>query len=683
MKLSICMMVKNEEKFLDKCLSHLNELMKYIDSELIIVDTGSEDKTVNIAREYTNKIYYHKWNNNFSEMRNITISYAIGEWILIIDADEMLIDYDDIIKFFGGEYIGKYNTVFLNVKNLSNSKDITTYSILSSPRIFRNDGEFKYEGAVHNEPIFKEPCAYINSMLEHYGYVFDDSSFTERKFERTATILKNELKKAPDNMYYWYQLSVSYSIHDEKNQALNCANKAFCIMETKIDKKNRENYIYIYTQLALSYLQLDMLEKVEEICVYAVEDNIKHIDVYYLLGKSRLLLGKNKEAIEAYEDYLEALNCYENNCTVQTYYHGKREYVLFELFVLYKRIEDYNKSIKYYNEITEVGILTHEEAIEENINLYINKNDYYGLKNFYNKIVSKYNKKNIFILYLEKYKGNSKVDSNQIKWILNEQDLYTDLLEFRLAIYSNDIELLNNYEIISDIKETDFNEVYYFYGDILYYFMINSFEKFIDSIKNVKEIKIIEFFKYLDNKYNDFINLLLNMLSFNIEEELCEIRIKKIIAKYLVAVTKFENLQYKEIFDLYVQYGVDYIEKIYNLEILESEEIYLLDDEELAFFVYMRKAQMKKYLDEKEYIRYLKMALNIYPYMHNGIKILLEELKNRANNNEMEIYKIQVIKTIKNLINDEKINEAKELLNEYEKIVSDDPEINAIKSMFT
>ena len=138
MKLSICMMVKNEEKFLDKCLTHLKEFMRNIDSELIIVDTGSEDSTVDIAKQYTDRVYFHKWNNNFSEMRNITISYATGEWIFIIDADEMLIQYYDIIKFFKSEYTQKYNTIFIGVKNLTDSNDESTYSIISSARIFNS-----------------------------------------------------------------------------------------------------------------------------------------------------------------------------------------------------------------------------------------------------------------------------------------------------------------------------------------------------------------------------------------------------------------------------------------------------------------------------------------------------------------------------------------------------------------
>ena len=72
MLLSIVMMVKNEEKYLDKTLYSLQNLMNDIDSELIILDTGSTDKTIDIAKKYTQNVYFEKWNNNFSDMRNIS-----------------------------------------------------------------------------------------------------------------------------------------------------------------------------------------------------------------------------------------------------------------------------------------------------------------------------------------------------------------------------------------------------------------------------------------------------------------------------------------------------------------------------------------------------------------------------------------------------------------------------------
>ncbi|NLD49170.1 MAG: glycosyltransferase, partial [Clostridiaceae bacterium] len=99
MKLSICMMVKDEEKNLDRCLNSLVPLLEKVDGELIIVDTGSKDGTVEIAKKYTDKIYFKQWYNDFSGMRNYSTSLAKGEWIFIVDADEELQDGSLLAKF--------------------------------------------------------------------------------------------------------------------------------------------------------------------------------------------------------------------------------------------------------------------------------------------------------------------------------------------------------------------------------------------------------------------------------------------------------------------------------------------------------------------------------------------------------------------------------------------------------
>lgn len=157
MEISICMMVKDEEKNLDRCLKSIKPLVDNDIAELIVVDTGSKDNTIKIAKNYTNKVYFHSWNNDFSSMRNITISYAKGKWIFIIDADEELENPYELIKAFEQKDIDNYNTIIINVKSLTQPNNKNQYTANASPRLFKNDGDFKYEGAVHNQPIFKMP----------------------------------------------------------------------------------------------------------------------------------------------------------------------------------------------------------------------------------------------------------------------------------------------------------------------------------------------------------------------------------------------------------------------------------------------------------------------------------------------------------------------------------------------
>ena len=84
---SICMIVKNEEKNLERCLRSVKQCKNY---EIIIVDTGSTDNTLKIAKNHNAKIFKYKWNNDFSAARNKAMEYARGDWVLILDADEEL-----------------------------------------------------------------------------------------------------------------------------------------------------------------------------------------------------------------------------------------------------------------------------------------------------------------------------------------------------------------------------------------------------------------------------------------------------------------------------------------------------------------------------------------------------------------------------------------------------------------
>ena len=91
---SLCMIVKNEEENLGKCLKSLQGIV----DEMIVVDTGSEDRTVDIAKEFGAKVYDFKWTGDFSEARNYSFSLATCDYIYSADADEEL-DEDNRQRF--------------------------------------------------------------------------------------------------------------------------------------------------------------------------------------------------------------------------------------------------------------------------------------------------------------------------------------------------------------------------------------------------------------------------------------------------------------------------------------------------------------------------------------------------------------------------------------------------------
>lgn len=304
--LSICMMVKDEEKNLGRCLDSLKPLLEKDDVELIIVDTGSSDKTPAIAKKYTGKVYYHKWDNDFSGMRNITISYAKGKYILIIDADEVLNDPLLLYEYMNDIRLQAYNTYLLKIKNYSATGSFT---VVSQERVFRNDGEFRYEGAVHNQAQFKKPVLGTDIYVDHYGYLFQDDELKEKKFNRTAGILRKELEKNPENPYYRFQLARSLSAHGDVAEALEEMRRAHELITG--NSGAMKSYCYIYGSYSMICYENGEYEEAIRVCEEGLEVRHENLDLCFVMAMSYSKLDKKAKSMNAYGKYLDLLKRYD------------------------------------------------------------------------------------------------------------------------------------------------------------------------------------------------------------------------------------------------------------------------------------------------------------------------------------------------------------------------------------
>ncbi|WP_278682960.1 glycosyltransferase, partial [Paraclostridium bifermentans] len=305
MLLSIVMMIKNEEKYLDNTLKSLNPLMNNIKSELIILDTGSTDRSIEIAQKYTKKVYFEKWNDNFAQMRNISVGYAKGEWILIVDADEELVNYEKLINFFKNGVHKKYSSASIELTNIM-SEDRTLFNKASIVRLFKKDRDFRYEGAIHEQPIYKEPIFNDIANFNHYGYMYKNEEVKQKKLNRNEKILLSELKLNPNNPYILYQLAMNYSAFGEKKEALSYMEKCY-----EIYNKLGNTYSYVTSGLAKLYIELDEYEKCEKLCKDYIKNDNKNIDIYCYIAISQNNLKKYKESLDNYNRYLHLLENYE------------------------------------------------------------------------------------------------------------------------------------------------------------------------------------------------------------------------------------------------------------------------------------------------------------------------------------------------------------------------------------
>lgn len=630
MLLSIGMMVKNEEKHLDECLSSLQPVLKNLNSELIIVDTGSTDRTIEIAKKYTKKLYFHEWNNNFSEMRNIVLEYCTGEWFFCIDGDEVLENCDSIIEFFNSNTYKKFNTATIQFKDLNNSTNLKEFGLVISPRLFKKDCDFKYTGSVHNQPQFKYPVASLNTIGVHYGYVRDDTELMKRKFERTATLLKKELKKDPNNVYYLYQLSVSYSMNDDHMESYNFLKKAYNLIK---NLPNSLDYLNIYQSLCIECFELNNFIDTEKYASKALEIKEDFMDFYYFIGIAQMKLNKISEAINNFNIYLnlhKGFNNSKNNLMLQYYTVDYLDRVYYCLSELHIKNNDYNNAISNLIKIDENKYTLQSMHIALIKSIILSKN-YPLLTEYQDKLlnINKNAQLNDFILALENFKleSNSE-DFSEIELIFSKGTTnYNILNQLRINFKTNSFFELNNLKNI--INNIDFSKENYYFGDIIYYFLINKYDM-AKLLAKCSPDKLSIFFQFIFQKYQNTSTLLYDYINNVLtKDKFIYIRLKKELLHYLIILDDLDISKLNIVYNLYLEYGFKYLHFVYTDYIINMDFTGDVKNDEEAFLLLLNKAFRYKDNNARLYIKKLKEALDIFKPMRKIINFLLSEFSDK------------------------------------------------------
>jgi glycosyltransferase involved in cell wall biosynthesis len=222
--ITLSMIVKNEEKMIRGCLESAERLV----DEIVIVDTGSTDRTVEIAKEFGAKVYFFDWINDFAAARNESLKYSKGKWVLYLDADERISQFE-VDKFrkslreLPDNTGGLICTIESPHANLTGDKSDVHRG--SYPRIFRNLGvnKVKFQGRVHEQisPSLKENNLVLmqsDIIIYHLGY--DQSrKIMESKIERNYRMLLQHVREEPTNGYAWYQLGQTLGHMNLKKEA--------------------------------------------------------------------------------------------------------------------------------------------------------------------------------------------------------------------------------------------------------------------------------------------------------------------------------------------------------------------------------------------------------------------------------------------------------------------------------
>lgn len=301
--LSLSMIVKNEQMFLEGCL----ESVKDIVDEIVIVDTGSTDKTIEIAKRYGAKIYHFQWIDDFAAARNEALKHCTGRWILYLDADERLkVDNPQAFREFLEQLsddIGGINCIIESEHwKLDGDREVHRGGY---PRLFRNLGypKIQFRGRVHEQispSLLENNKSFINSdiLIEHLGYN-REREVMEQKIKRNYRLLLQHVKEEPTNGYAWYQLGQTLAqmrlikeAEDAIRLAIQCGNLSKSVMASAAAT---------LAQLTGNQKKFEEALKWAEISLDNAPDQIysMHLKAYALL-----YLGRFEESEQLFEKIL-------------------------------------------------------------------------------------------------------------------------------------------------------------------------------------------------------------------------------------------------------------------------------------------------------------------------------------------------------------------------------------------
>ena len=301
--LSICLIVKNEENNIGRCLSSLSQITN---KEIIIVDTGSTDRTKIIANQYQAEIIDHKWNNDFSDARNIAMEYARGDWVLILDADEELApnSYQNLKTDIMRPNIIGYRLPLENVGS-------PLHGVNYVPRLFRNAPGLYFIGKIH-ETIYasllvageqwnmKQDMG--STRILHHGYQPDQIKIKD-KIKRNLKLYEDALTELPDEpsilMNYAHDLN-----HDgQTEKAYEIFKKIHGILEQHktedITPEVREQFMHNYGVFLAQENKME--ELVDVMFSRTARDTGPVANVHYMAGLGLINCKRFEESIRELE----------------------------------------------------------------------------------------------------------------------------------------------------------------------------------------------------------------------------------------------------------------------------------------------------------------------------------------------------------------------------------------------
>lgn len=345
--ISVCMIAKNEDHHIEECLKRLRPCR----FEIIVVDTGSVDRTVEIAHKYTDKVYHFAWCDDFSIARNFSISQASNDWVLVIDCDEYL----ENVNLADLEELLQRNSHSVGMIARNNPYKVGTTRSVMSERIGRlfNRNYCHYEGSIHEQVCTldgAEPDTFtIPLTFYHEGYVSE--SEVRMRATRNIEMLLHDLQTHGETPYLYFQLGQNYISLQDMKQAATYYEKGLS-MHADPHSAFVQSMVETY-----GYCLIDLEEYDKALQLVNQYDTFSHrADFVYLVGLLYLRTGDPDKALVEFEKATtlvsysrEGTNSYRANYNIAKIHEqkGNTETAL----KYYKKCGNYEPAVKRVNEL--------------------------------------------------------------------------------------------------------------------------------------------------------------------------------------------------------------------------------------------------------------------------------------------------------------------------------------------
>jgi len=309
--ISACMIVKNEEKLLPDCLESIRD---WVD-EIVVVDTGSTDKTVSIAESFGARVFHHVWEGDFSKARNYSLQYATKDWIFIIDADER-VPAEEVPTISRTLTESPHPIISVNVLNTyEHNKNLTVF--LPSVRFFKRELGLHYCGIVHNQLAVPVDAKVRRTGIRimHLGYGLSADKMAQKK-ARTLDLLKKQLAANPDDpfaLFNYAQLlrSDTTGFSAENIPAVIAYAGRAVELTRPDDPATRHIYLMCLDQLAWAHFFDKKYDSAIDYCNRALDIKPDYLDPMLLLGHIYTQREDFAAALPAFQRYLTAREKYD------------------------------------------------------------------------------------------------------------------------------------------------------------------------------------------------------------------------------------------------------------------------------------------------------------------------------------------------------------------------------------